>query len=170
MIASDNARSWQWVGGRWKRQKSLLLLLLLTLHFVPTAVAGAWIGSTPLCKSCYCRQVQECRSDGASVVSDKREGGIEGELLASWRWWCTACCSGPRNVKVCTRRRREKRDSKQPDPDLIRRYQTISQRRWAFQAGAWSTFDQMQKHVFFFKSISFCCLTLSLFLYFLLIS
>ena len=50
-----------------------------------------------------------CRSDGASVVSDKREGG---ELLASWR--CSARCSGRRNVKVS--RRRSWRDS----PDLAR--------------------------------------------------
>ena len=46
-----------------------------------------------------------CRSDGASVVSDKREGG-GGATSQSWR--CTARCSGPRNVKVCTLPERER--------------------------------------------------------------
>ena len=73
------------------------------------------------CKCCQC---------------DKREGGEEEEELLALSRCCTARCSGPRNVKVC--RRRKERDS----PDLTRYHSALSQE---VRSSCWtsSTFVQM---------------------------
>ena len=131
-IGSDNAKSRRWLAG------------LERAFQLQCNVRAALVVS--LCISCSCRwlwwllamQLEECNAGVTVQVLSVWQAGRweeEEELLALSRC-CTARCSGPRNVKVC--RRRKERDS----PDLTRYHSALSQE---VRSSCWtsSTFVQM---------------------------
>ena len=78
------------------------------MHFVPNAAAALLqvVHLSLFASLAVVGAARQCRSDGASVVSDKQGGKKVGELLALELALHTASrCSAPRNVKVCTRSR-----------------------------------------------------------------
>ena len=99
-IGSDNAKSRQWLAGlerAFRLQCNVRAPLFAFLALASCDCGGCWQCSWRSamqewrCKCCQC---------------DKREGGEEEEKLLALSRCCTARCSGPRNVKVCRRRKK----------------------------------------------------------------